>query len=221
MPGSWLSQYSFRNAGSVASFWVTSNWSGVSFFLSSSCDGLAYCVIVPFPPLEALAAASGVDCCAHPTSKKMRMDFVRLRWITGFASSAENGSFSTVIRCRRREDVSGVGERKTEGRNQKSEELSNSGFCLLVSGFRSSLHVRNTSSRGDWTLNARLVPRGAAPGLGQLDRGGRAVGAAALVRDVDPEGRRRRDRARGEGGRIGADRVGGVAEHTLVPLVMQ
>src|SRR5262245_40056653 len=42
MPGSWLFQYSFWNGGSVAPSWVTSYWRGVSFWRSSSEEGLEY-----------------------------------------------------------------------------------------------------------------------------------------------------------------------------------
>src|SRR5580698_2754859 len=41
MPASWLFQNSLRNGGSVASFCVTSNCSGVSFCFSSEAGGLA------------------------------------------------------------------------------------------------------------------------------------------------------------------------------------
>src|SRR5690242_16879183 len=51
MPARWLSQYSFRNGGSVASCCVTSYCSLVSFFCSSASLGFVYSVMesVPIP----------------------------------------------------------------------------------------------------------------------------------------------------------------------------
>src|SRR6185436_1625547 len=82
MPASWLSQYSLRNGGSVPSFWVTSYCIGVSFFFSSSSDGLVKfcdCDVID-PPLDPFdVGSSGADCdCAQArermieTSRKNR-----------------------------------------------------------------------------------------------------------------------------------------------------
>src|SRR5688572_13762226 len=85
MPGSWLFQYSFRNGGSVASFCVTSYCSGVSFFRSSSSDGLAGAVIVP--PLASFAAESGADCdWTQPASNRIRAKLCSFRGFNWGAS---------------------------------------------------------------------------------------------------------------------------------------
>src|SRR5688500_5834500 len=105
MPGSWLFQYSFRNGGSVASFWVTSYWSGVSFFRSSSSEGWAGFIV---PPLESFARGAGCDCdCAQPARKRIRAKTGNFRGFKARPPCASQNEFECrVIRCRSRAMVS-------------------------------------------------------------------------------------------------------------------
>src|SRR6267378_4046168 len=70
MPGWWLSQYSFRKAGSVPSRCVTWYCCGVRRFLRSSSEGFVY--VFMSPPSQRGAGVVAVDAVDVPAASPLR-----------------------------------------------------------------------------------------------------------------------------------------------------